>query len=196
MGQIVIPMLVQRTATTHDRLLQGTNDVTEAQFTQWPAPTAPSMGWHLWHVARWADRYQALLPAMAAGYQRPPEHGRELWDMDALAARWGFDAASTGYGQTGMGMGHAAAATLPLPGKALLREYAGCAFAAFEAVFRAMQDEQLRVRGPDLMYAGYQERERSVGEAILAHLTHASRHLGMIEALRGIVLRQAGSVTG
>jgi hypothetical protein len=104
--------------------------------------------------------------------------------------------ASTGYGQTGMGMGHTAAAQLPLPGKEPVRDYARRAFAAAEAAFSALEDDQLAMRGRDLMYAGYQERERSVGEAMLAHLTHASRHLGMIEALRGIVLERAGSVTG
>jgi hypothetical protein len=146
-SQLLMAMLVQRTATTHGRLLQGTDDLTEEQCTRWPAPTAPSMAWHLWHVARWADRYQALLPVMAAGSDPPPEPGRELWDVDALASRWGVDVASTGYGQTGMGMGHTAAANLPLPGNDRLRDYARRAFAEVEAACSAMEDRQLPVRG-------------------------------------------------
>jgi hypothetical protein len=70
---------------------------------------------------------------------------------------------------------------LTLPGKSILLEYARAAFAAADRAVDLLEDDQLEQRGVDVY-----GRENSVGYVLLVHLSHASRHLGMIECLRGI----------
>ena len=40
----------------HEALLRVTEELTPEQFCWLPGPEAPPIGWHLWHIARWADR--------------------------------------------------------------------------------------------------------------------------------------------
>jgi hypothetical protein len=52
------------------------------------------VGFHVWHLARWADYLQEII------------HGREsqLWEKEEMAAQWNMETASLGYAQTGMSM--------------------------------------------------------------------------------------------
>ena len=195
MDNLVTTTLAQRTAAVNGWLLSATRDLSDEQLTRWLAPDVPSAGWHLWHIARWSDRAHALLPVMMAGGHHFSEVPRELWDQESLASRWGFDTAVLGYGQTGMEMSDKAAASLPFPRKDVLQDYARRTFAATEAIFGGIADHSLAVRGPDLLYAGRLDRQRSVGEVVVAHISHASRHLGMIEGLRALLLHKPGSIT-
>jgi hypothetical protein len=192
---MVTSTLTQRSAAIHAHLLDATRELGEDQFTRWLAPDVPSAGWHLWHIARWADRVHAILPIMLAGDRGPVKSRSELWEAESLASKWGFDPASLGYGQTGMEMGDKAASALLLPDSESLVDYARRAFAAAEATFGTVGDERLAVRGPDLLYAGRLDRERSICEAILGHVSHASRHLGTIEGIRPLLLQRPGSMT-
>ena len=58
-------MILERQQKTHQRLLEIVDDLSEPQLIWRPGPHAPSIGFHLWHMARWADRLQATLPTMA-----------------------------------------------------------------------------------------------------------------------------------
>ena len=66
------------------------------------------------------------------------------------------------------------------PGKAALLDYAARAFAAADRAAAAIGDALFVVAGRDLL-----GREASIGGALLNHLLHVGRHLGMIEAARG-----------
>ena len=195
MNNMLTATLVQRTAAVNGWLLGATRDLSDEQLTRWLAPDVPSAGWHLWHIARWADRVHALLPVMIVGSHQLPEVRGELWELESLASQWGFDTTILGYGQTGMEMADKAAASLVFPSKDVLLDYARRAFAATEAVFGAIEDHHCAVRGPDLLYAGRLDRQRSVCEAVVAHVSHASRHLGTIEGIRALLLRKPGSMT-
>lgn len=187
--------LTQRIAATHAQILTAACECDEEQLGRWLAPNVPSIGWHLWHIARWADRVHAILPLMADREPGASRSVRELWENEALAAQWGFDVETLGYGQTGMEMSDAAASALRLPDREPLAEYARRAFAAAEATFVGIGEDQWAARGPDLIYAGRLDRERTVCEAIVGHLAHANRHLGVIEGIRPFLWQKPGSMT-
>jgi hypothetical protein len=96
-------------------------------------PTATPAGWHLWHIARWADVLQASHPNRRFSPDVPWDRSRQIWAIDKLASHWGLQAERLGILEV------AAGARVPV--------------------------------GADLMF----------------HVTHANRHLGMIEALRGVL---------
>ena len=77
-------------------LRRTVENLTEAQFTRVPGETAPPIGWHLWHIARWGDRFQATL----ADRDAPAE----IWVTDGLPEACGLDPAELGVLQLGMGM--------------------------------------------------------------------------------------------
>ena len=170
-------MFLERLQKTHRRLLEIVEDLSEAQLDWRLGSHAPSIGFHLWHMARWADRLQVTLPTMIA----PAHAASEIWEVDGLARRWEWHGAALGYGQTGMEMSDEMAADLKLPNKHILTEYARAAFAAADRAVGALEDDQLEKRGVDIY-----GQENSVGYVLLVHLSHASRHLGMIESLRGM----------
>jgi DinB family protein len=180
MSEPVSLMILERVQKTHRRLLEIAEDLSEAQLRWSPGTRAPSIAFHIWHMARWADRLQATLPRMTA-LAPGSEPVRELWEAEALAQRWGWSAGTPGYGQTGMEMSDEAAADLTLPPREMLFDYARRAFDAADRAVGAIQDQQLEQRGVDIY-----EHENSVGYVLLVHVSHASRHLGMIECLRGV----------
>lgn len=106
---------------------------------------------------------------------------QEIWSVERLAEGWGLVADSLGFGESGMGLDDMASAALPLPDKAALLDYVARAFAAADRAVGAVDNAQFALPCLDLL-----GRETTVGGAVLNHLLHASRHLGMIEALRGV----------
>jgi DinB family protein len=181
MSSSLTQMILERIRKTHQRLLEVVDDLPEQQISWRPGAQAPSIGFHLWHMARWADRLQATLPAMAESLEQRLGPARELWEAEELAQRWGWNAGGLGYGQTGMEMSDEMAEGLELPPKDALIDYAGRAFAAADQAIGAIDDQHLELRGID-----FYGRENSVGYVLLVHQSHASRHLGMIECLRGM----------
>lgn len=171
----------ERISKTHARLLEIVADLSEQQFAWRPDPHAPPIAFHLWHMARWADRVQASLPDMSPSLAGRLGTRGELWQSQALAERWGWQPGPLGYGDTGMELGDDMAADLRLPDKAELLEYAGAAFDAADRAIGALDDRLLLERGADVY-----GRENTVAYVLLVHLSHASRHLGTIEGLRGV----------
>jgi hypothetical protein len=174
-----------RTAQVHELILKVTADLSDEQLSRRPADVAPSVAppiaWHLWHIARWADFLQASLPSMAMELEALLGPGRQVWEAENLAARWGF-ASSAGYRDTGMGLDDEGSTRLRLPEKSSLLEYGRRAFAKAERAVSAVNGELFVTACTDLY-----ERKTSIGTAVLSHLTHANRHLGRIEALKGIL---------
>ncbi len=181
MSNLIARELAERLAKTHARLLEIVADLSEDQVGWRPDLHAPPIGFHLWHMARWADRVQATLPAMSAALAERLDAGGEIWEIDALARQWGWQTEQLGYGQTGMELGDELAAELQLPHMDVLADYARQAFAAADRAFGMLDDQLLQERGIDIY-----GRENSVAYVLLVHLAHAGRHLGMIEALRGV----------
>ena len=172
--------IAERVREQHALILAVARDLTDAQFAWQENPHAPSIRFHLWHIARWADLVQAHLPGMSAALVARLGPGQELWAHEGLAAAWGLDTRDLGFLATGMSLTDDAAMALPLPGKAALLDYAARTFAAADSAVAAVDDALFVAAGRDLL-----DRQSSVGGAILNHLLHVGRHLGMIEAICG-----------
>ncbi len=174
-----------RIVSVHKLILKATSELSDEQLARRPADVAPSVApsiaWHLWHITRWADLLQASLPSIASELGRLLGPGRQIWEVEELAAHWGLAPAS-GYKGTGLGLNDEMSARLRLPEKDRLLDYARRVFAKADRAVSALNDE-LFVRPCTDLY----ERETSIGTAIMSHLTHANRHLGMIEAIKGIL---------
>jgi hypothetical protein len=164
-------------------------DVTDDTLLKRPGQHAPSIGFHLWHIARWADRFQAWFPGSADSLARLGLN-EEIWMRDNLAGAWGLTA-SLGRQDTGWGLDDVASASLPLPSKDQLLAYTTDAFDAAIAVLSRLHDGELLDPTRNI----YETDEDWI---VLDHFHwyrgHGARHLGMIEALKGI-LGMRGTVT-
>ena len=172
--------IAERIGEQQALILAITRDLTAAQLTATASPHAPAISFHLWHIARWADIVQAHLPGMGAEPDAAPI--QEFWQSEGLAVQWGLANAELGYRDTGMGLSDATAQALSLPDGATLVAYATRTFDAAAQATLAVDDERFTTPGRDPL-----GREITVGGAVLNHLLHLGRHLGMIEALRGVM---------
>lgn len=105
-----------------DLLLKVTEDLTEEQFSRQPGPLAPPIGWHLWHITRWADRLQA-------GFNH---NNHDIWTTDSLASRWEVDPSKLGKLETGIEMEVEEAVNLMQVGKDAILDYSHHVFEAFD----------------------------------------------------------------
>lgn len=197
MSDALLPVVAQRIKQTHRLLLAVTEDLAADAFCRRPATTAPPIGWHLWHISRWADRVQASFP------NRPFEPGwradraQQIWCREGLALRWGLVPKALGILETGSGMDDDTAATIPLVGQDRLLDYARRSFSALEEALLAVQAPELAASRNSVMEFRIDPQSKELSDAPGAettvagdfgfHLSHGGRHLGMIEALRGVV---------
>ena len=174
MSESIMAEISRHYRDTQDALIELVADLTDEQIRWTPNETTPSIGFHVWHLARWADYLQELI------------HGRgtQLWDREGLAARWGMDPARLGYAQTGMGMADSAAMRLPIPPKATLLDYAQRVFSCAQQAVEGIDDAAF-YQVYECLH-GETWHDGRIGPIISTWLTHDNRHLGMIECLIGI----------
>jgi hypothetical protein len=176
----VLGALLQRVTEerreTHRRVIALTRDLSDEQLNRPAGPSSPSIGFHLWHLARWAD------------YDRWQVDGtRQIWHSRRLADAWGLPQSDLGQSTTGTEMADDVSGQLPLPPKDALLDYAAASFAALDGTLSSLESELLlrpvRPGAPDRLL-----------DLVFNFLIHDHRHLGMIEALRGMLGLQ-GSAT-
>jgi hypothetical protein len=165
--------------TAHQRVLAVASEVDEAGLQHRPDGTN-SLGWNLWHVARFADLVQFELAGSAPAFIERLGPARQLWYAEELAARWGLDASRLGRWETGWEMPEDVAHGLKIPRGELL-DYAERATAALDRVLdlidgtNVLSEYTSPFGGAAHTYAGI----------IVRHTVHVNRHLGMMECLRG-----------
>ena len=192
-GAATAEVLRDRVHSAHALLLKITGDLDEQQLFRSGGRTAPCIGWHLWHIARWADVTQASLaratPTLAA---RLGERA-QLWHARELAAAWGLDPRALGHNEAGSQMEDESTLAMRFPGRDALLDYAHGAFAAADEAVAALDSAALD-EGCEHFY-GTQLGPTTVAYCVQFHAIHAYRHLGSVEALRG-VLGMVGTATG
>jgi len=168
---------------THERLLKVSADLSPAQFS-WSAGTSlHSVAWQLWHSARWDDFFAAHLQQ---DFDRDPR--TEVWRRDELAQKWSFASGSIGRRDAGTGMDDAAAENMRFPEQAAVIDYSRRAFDFALSAISAIVDDDLTVVAKD------DPDGDTYLDNILIYFEHLNRHLGMIEAIRGLQ-GLAGSAT-
>ena len=171
----------------HRDVLHSIAELTEDQL-RWRPPRSNSIAFNIWHIARWADHMHSVLSTMTPGLRERIGSSPEIWTRDGLSAKWGFSGRGLGAVETGMGMDEDASAKLPLPAKDALVAYATAAFEAADGAIKKVRDDDL-IRAAEFAPAAVPWASPSdygtVANWILGGIRHDSRHLGMIEALKG-----------
>jgi hypothetical protein len=173
MAESIMDCIVGYYHRTHALILKVVGRLDDQQMIWQPSLTAPCIAFHLWHVARWADYLQEMIT----------DGGVQIWEREGLAAKWDLSEIDLGFAETGMGLDDDATASLPLPGKDVLLDYARRAFAEADRAAGAIHDDQFHRKVQDLH--GAEWKELAIGDAVVGWLAHDGRHLGMIEALLG-----------
>lgn len=178
-------LITRQYAQNHSVILRFLSHLTDDQLRWQLNGSNNAIAWHAWHLARWADYTQAALPGMR------PELARlgsadQTWHSEGLAARWGFIPAQLGYAETGMDMPDAVALTLPFPPKNQLLGYVTRAFAVADQRVASLTDAEIHsAEQPQPLTEGIYGAG-TIGSALLEHVIHDYRHLGMMEALLGM----------
>jgi hypothetical protein len=178
---------------THARFLKAIEELSDADLhRQWPH--ANSIGFDAWHCARWADHLQMLIPKMTPTLRRRVGPREQIWVRDGLLREWGYPDAGLGQAETGMGMDEALASVLPLPEKMVLLDYVRRSFDASDAVTARVVDADLlaqaQLSDEDTPWLRGEREKGPVANWILSYDEHENRHLGMIEARRGLLGRR------
>lgn len=166
-------LLAQLKAETFESvrlLLESIEPLSDAQVNARPGGTLPSIAFHVWHSARWADYDVEACTGLP-----------QVWLNRGFAERWKLEGIDASDGGTGTGLGDDQAAALELPGTGELLAYASEAFALLEDAVEQLLDGRLTLR-PD----NRESRVESIEALLFAHLTHVNRHLGMVEAIKGL----------
>jgi hypothetical protein len=181
MGDMVVEGLKSGYGRRHGWVLNMIEEITEEQFVWKPTPTSHSIAWNLWHLARWADYLQAKIPTMTPSLGRKLGPVQQIWAQEALAARWELDSSVLGWGETGMEMDNKVAATLRLPGKEAVLDYARRAFAAAERAVDAIDDEEFRtIYKSPVEWEG----ESPIYAYVISYMAHTEFHRGQIAGIR------------
>ncbi|NJM41706.1 MAG: DinB family protein [Anaerolineae bacterium] len=174
MTNSIMAELAGRYRINQQNLLELVEGLTDEQIAWTPNATTPSIGFHVWHLARWADYIQELMNG----------RGSQLWEIDGLAARWNMATKSLGYAQTGMEMDEQAAVALRLPEKGVFLDYVRRSFAAAQQATAKIRDDEF-FRAYECYHAENWHGGQ-IGPIVITWMTHDNRHLGMIECLIGL----------
>ncbi len=147
-------------------MLKVVGDLSEEQLRWRPTPTAHSIAWTLWHIARADDNVAADLTAQS------------IWQRGGYAARWGHPERGVGTGWDDQ-----RAASLPLPPK---DELLGFVHEVFDAVDQARDriDESRVGQEIDSIFTS---GRTTVNDVVMAELVHDNRHLGELEYIKGLL---------
>jgi hypothetical protein len=188
------------------QLLKSVEALTEDQLTQRPGPTAPPIGWHFWHATRYTDLLQASFPNQPPDRQQPVHPERHIWQAENLIAQWGLPADKLGFLESGLGMDHDVAATIPgLIGRERLLDYGQRVFDALTAALTPLGQAELMAPRLTMHSVKVNPTSGQIEEDytqvvtvvydLLRHYGHVARHLGMIEALRGVLFTVNGTAS-
>jgi uncharacterized damage-inducible protein DinB len=165
-------------ARTHADILNTAAQLTDEELHRTFGLHAPSVAFHAWHVARWADYvYETIGRALAPGSAMT-----QVWDEHGLAEKWGLAGTELGRHDTGMEMSDEDAVRLTLPERGELLDYVSLAFAGVDKLVESLEEQDLATK-----FHTRSGRKTTVEEFLGSYVRHDNRHLGMIEALRGVM---------
>ena len=159
----------------HERLLKAGEELSPEQFAWSAGPSLHSVAWQLWHAARWDDVFASYFHRAAAQEPRT-----QVWERESLADRWSLPSGSLGRRDTGTELSDEAAEEIRFPAQSDVVGYARLAFAYADEAIGLISDDQLLAL-PKVEPDGDTKLDN-----VLIYLEHLSRHLGMIESIRGL----------
>jgi len=167
----------------HERLLKAAEELSPEEFAWSAGPSLHSVAWQVWHAARWDDVFASYFHRALAQEPRA-----QVWERESLADRWSLAPGSLGRRDTGTELSDEAAEEIRFPAQEEVVGYARLAFAYADEAIQLMSDDQLLAL-PKVEPDGDTKLDN-----VLIYLEHLSRHLGMIESIRGLQ-KSVGSST-
>ena len=165
----------------HKVVLNLADDLNDEQLNWKPEGYSTSIGFHLWHLARESDYLKAAILRHYPVFVPEFGDGKEIWESESLAQKWGFP---EGLHQTvGTGLSDDVAATLPIPKKDELLGYLRSSYEAIECFIEALDTKYPNFEAMD---EELKNKIEMVRLNLLVFLTHDCRHLGMMECLKGL----------
>ena len=187
------------------KLIEITEGLSEAEFAHRPGSPAPPAGWHLFHIARLADRLQATFYSEMTTQNYVLEPPGQFWVDEGVASQWGIAPDSLGYLEAGIGMSVENAVRLAEAGKSNLIPYASRAFEAVDQEVAKITDEMLLMPSysviPDFtisaegVFTTTGPSEVTILDQLMFHSVHSQRHLGMLEGVIGATFNREGTAT-
>jgi DinB family protein len=165
----------------HKVVLNLADDLNNEQLNWKPEGYSTSIGFHLWHLGRESDYLKAAI--LHHNPQFVPEFGdgKEIWEKESLAQKWGFPEGL--HATVGTGLSDEAAANLPIPNKDELLGYLRSSYEAIEQFLESL----------DTKYPNFENMDEELRKKIemirlnlLVFISHDCRHLGMMECLKGL----------
>jgi hypothetical protein len=165
----------------HKVVLVLVNDLNDEQLNWKPEGYSTSIGFHLWHLGRESDYLKAAI--LYHNPQFVPEFGdgKEIWDKEALAQKWGFPEEL--HKTVGTGLSDEAAATPPVPNKEELLVYVRNSYEAIECFIELLDTNYSTFEHVD---EELKQKTELIRLNLLVFLTHDCRHVGMMECLKGL----------
>jgi DinB family protein len=185
-------LIARHYRTCHKNAISMVEELSDEQFRWRPSPGPQSVGWNLWHIARWDDYFAEVLIAGTPSLSAfgPP---KQIWKAREVARGWGLESAALGLEEGGTHLTDQAAAAIALPSKKDVIEYATEAFAHLDRVLPELDDSLLEKILPSIKTESFPD-DYSYGDNAQEFLIHAYEHLGTMQALKGM-LGFRGSVT-
>ena len=171
----------------HEEVLKLVESLSDEQITWQPHPSATSIAFNVWHIARWVDYVQAKMPETTHVLSQRLEPRQQVWHAEGLATKWGLDPASLGEFEAGNEL-DVLAVQIGLPRQVVLLEYLRRCYILEEQTLAVIDDQQFQERRVD----GTGLQDETVGHWLMWHLVHEFEHLGMIRYTQGLYDLNAG----
>ena len=155
---------------THELAIGVVSELSDNQLKWRPNLTAPSIGFHIWHMARWADDLVETIKGP----------GSQIWERERLA---GLIPSDLGQAETGAGMSDDMSSNLGLPPRDVILDYVQRAFSAADEAVSSLSESSFQRPS----YSKGHEEEQPLGYIVVRAIAHNNRHLGMVEAIRGLL---------
>jgi hypothetical protein len=170
----------------HAAALALVAELSEEQFRWRPTPGPQSIGWNLWHIAKWDDfMAEALVARTPSLSHRGP--AQQIWKSRHVADQWGWAASNLGFLDGGTGLPDEEAAALVLPAKQDVVAYSTDAFRHLDEVVSDLDDSLLPQVVPGTVIYPPDEKQDTYGNNVVVWLNHCYEHLGTMEALKGML---------
>jgi DinB superfamily len=168
------------------------DELSQEQFRWRPAQGPQSIGWNLWHIARWDDYLAEVLLSQtpSLGHLGP---ARQVWNERNVAAQWGLDSVDLGLEDGGTSLTDLQAAAMTFPSKEAVIDYAEEAFDHLDAILPELDDSLIPQVLPTVTTEAFPTHD-PYGVTVMEMFRHACEHLGTMQALKGM-LGLRGSVT-
>ena len=178
-----VPYNTLRAYQVNHKLILGLAEgLTDEQILWKPEGYNNSIGFNLWHIARWSDNLIAEILKEFPDLALDLGEKTEIWEQESLAQKWGLPPVLY---PGGTGLSDEAADGLIFPGKHEMLIYLRKTFTRTEEFI-----EKLDARysaGDSISEEALHKTLTDTRWNLYYYLMHHCRHLGMMEALKGLL---------